>query len=183
MHYFVWNFYAPYINFEASILCLLLCKLFVSEFATCCELVQTFKQVIRPEVNLCSWWDVKIQDLTLLLLSAKLRYRHSDFIPRSGELRMQKLKSHLVRTKSLNVLPLKPGVCQYIAIHATLTARDFFLAYFYPSGPFTCIVFQNISRFLLCWLWLTRGSCVGPQNKIDHPAGCRFPCWLPAEYK
>ena len=27
------------------------------------------------------------------------------------------------------------------------------------------------------------GSCVGPQNKIGHPAGCRFPCWVPAEYK
>ena len=52
---------------------------------------------------------------------------------------MQKLKSYLVRTQSLNVLPLKPGVGQYIAIHATPTARDFFLAYFYPSGPFTCI--------------------------------------------
>ena len=59
--------------------------------------------------------------------------------PRSGELRTQKLKSHLVRTQSLNVLPLKPGVGQNIAIQATLTARDFFLAYFYPSGPFTCI--------------------------------------------
>ena len=37
------------------------------------------------------------------------------------------------------VLSLKPGVGQYIAIYATLTARYFFLAYFYPSGPFTCI--------------------------------------------
>ena len=36
--------------------------------------------------------------------------------------------------------------------------------------------FQNLARFLLCWLWLTHGSCVGPQNKIGHPAGCRFPC-------
>ena len=36
--------------------------------------------------------------------------------------------------------------------------------------------FQNLSRFLPCWLWLTHGSCVGPQNKIGHPAGCRFPC-------
>ena len=36
--------------------------------------------------------------------------------------------------------------------------------------------FQNLSRFLLCWLWLTHGSCVGPQNEIGHPAGCRFPC-------
>ena len=97
-------------------------------------------------------------------------------IPRSGELQTQKLKSHLVRTKSLNVLPLKPGVGQYIAIHATLTARDFFLAYFYTSGPFTSIFFQTSPDFSLCLLWLIHGSCVGPQNKIGHPAGCRFPC-------
>ena len=30
--------------------------------------------------------------------------------------------------------------------------------------------------FFLCWLWLTHDSCVGPQNKIGHPAGRRFPC-------
>ena len=84
--------------------------------------------------------------------------------PGSGELRTQKLKSHLVRTQSFNVLPLKPGVGQYTAIHATLTARDFFLAYFYPSGPFTCIFFQNLTRFFLCWLWLTHGSCIGPRR-------------------
>ena len=77
------------------------------------------------------------------------------FLPRSGELRTQKLKSHLVRRQSLKVLLLKPGVGQYIAIDATLTARDFFLAYFYPSGTFTCIFFQNLSRFFVCWLWLT----------------------------
>ena len=41
--------------------------------------------------------------------------------------------------------------------------------------------FQNLSRFFLCWLWLTYGSCVGPQNKIGHPAGCRFPCRVPSE--
>ena len=34
--------------------------------------------------------------------------------PRSGELRTQKLKSHLVRTQSLNVVPLKPGVGQCV---------------------------------------------------------------------
>ena len=78
-------------------------------------------------------------------------------LPRSGELRTQKLKSHLVRTQGLNVLPLKPGVGQHMAIHATLTIRDFFHAYFYPSGPFTCI-FSKTSPprfFFLCWLWLT----------------------------
>ena len=47
--------------------------------------------------------------------------------PRSGELWTQKLKSHLVRTQSLNVLPLKPGVGQFTAIPVTLTARFFSL--------------------------------------------------------
>ena len=46
--------------------------------------------------------------------------------------------------------PLKLGVGQYIAKHVTLTARDFFLVYFYPSSPFVCIFFQNLSRFFLC---------------------------------
>ena len=27
------------------------------------------------------------------------------------------------------------------------------------------------------------GFCVVPQNKIGHPAGCRFPCLVPVEYK
>ena len=65
------------------------------------------------------------------------------------------VKSNLVRTQSLNVLPLKPGVGQYIVIHATLAARDFFLAYFYPSGPFTCIFLKTSPDFFLRWLWLT----------------------------
>ena len=77
---------------------------------------------------------------------------------RSGELLTQKRKCHLMRTQSLKVLPLKPAACQYIAIHATLTAMVFFLAYFYPSGPFTCIfpkTSPDFSDFFLRWLWLT----------------------------
>ncbi len=70
-------------------------------------------------------------------------------VPRSGELRTQKLKSHLVRTQSLNVLPLKPGVGLYIAIHATLTARDFFLAcLFLHFRSIHLHFFQNLSRFV-----------------------------------
>ena len=60
---------------------------------------------------------------------------------RSGELRTQKLKSHPMKTHSLKVLPLKPEVGQYVAMDAMLTARDFFLANFYPSGPFICMIF------------------------------------------
>ena len=61
------------------------------------------------------------------------------------------IEVHLMRTQSSNVLPLKPGVGQYVAIRATHTARDFFLAYFYPSGPFTCIFSKPSPDF----------SCVG----------------------
>ena len=38
---------------------------------------------------------------------------------------------------------------------ATLTARNFFLAYFYPSSPFTCIFSKTSPDFFLRWLWLT----------------------------
>ena len=76
-------------------------------------------------------------------------------MPRSGVLRTQKLKSHLLRTQSLKVLPLNPGVGQYIAIHATLTAREFFLAHFYRSGPLTCIFSETSHEFFLCQLGLT----------------------------
>ena len=69
--------------------------------------------------------------------------------PRSGELRTQKLKSHPVGTQNLNVLPLKPGVGHYIAIHATLTAKDFLLVYFYPSGPFICIFSKPSPNFFV----------------------------------
>ena len=69
---------------------------------------------------------------------------------RGWGLRTQKLKSHLLRTHSLKVFPLKPGVGLYTAMRATLTARNFFLAYFYPSGPFTCIFSKTSPKFFLC---------------------------------
>ena len=87
----------------------------------------------------------------------------------SGELRTQKLKSHLLRTKSLKFLPLKPGVGQYIAMHATLPARDCFLDYFYPSSPFTCIFSKTSPDFFSVLNVANTASCVGPQNKIGHP--------------
>ena len=66
--------------------------------------------------------------------------------PRIGELPTKQFKSHLMRTQSLKVLPLKPRVGQYIAMHDTLTARDF-LDNFYPSGSFTCIFSQTSPEF------------------------------------
>ena len=41
----------------------------------------------------------------------------------------------MLKTLSSKVVPSKPGTGPYIAMHATLTARDFFPASFYSSGP------------------------------------------------
>ena len=97
-------------------------------------------------------------------------------LPRTREL--QKLKSRLLRTQSLKVLPLKPGVGQYIAIHATLTARDFFLANFYSCSPFTCLFFENLSGVFPVLAVANTGSCAGQQNKLVTllDAGSRVKC-------
>ena len=88
---------------------------------------------------------------------------------------MQKLKSNLMRTQRVKVFPFRPGVGQYIAMHAVLTARDFFLANLYTSDPFTRIFSKTSPDFFPVLAVANTGSCVGPQNKIGHPVGCRFP--------
>ena len=47
-------------------------------------------------------------------------------------------------------VPLKPGVGQYIAVHAAVTARDSFLTNFCTSGPFTCIFSKTPPEFFMC---------------------------------
>ena len=45
--------------------------------------------------------------------------------------------------------PYKAWSRSYIAMHATLTAMDFFLANVYPSGPFTCIFSEPSPDFFV----------------------------------
>ena len=88
---------------------------------------------------------------------------------RSGELRTKKLKSHLLWTRNLKFLPLKPGVGQYIAIHPTPTARDSSLLI--STHPVHLpAFFQNLSRVFPVLAVANTGFCVGPQNKIGPPA-------------
>ena len=51
----------------------------------------------------------------------------------------------------------------------------FLTCLFLPFQSIHLHFFQNLSWFLLCWLWLTHGSCVGPQNKMGHPARMQVP--------
>ena len=90
--------------------------------------------------------------------------------PRSGVLRMQTLNIHLLRTQSLKVLPLMPGVRQNIALHVSPTTRDFFLE---PISTFSVHLSaffpkKNIFRVFPLLAVVNTGSCVGLQNKISH---------------
>ena len=100
-------------------------------------------------------YDISVE-AACALLYVPYKLRQWIFIgPRSGKLRTQKVKSHLVRTQSLNVLPLTPGVGQYIAIHATLAARNFFLNSTLPVHS-PAFFPKHLPIFFLCWLWLTQ---------------------------
>ena len=63
-------------------------------------------------------------------------------------------------------------------MHAAFAAKDFFFANFYPSGPFTRIFFQNLSRVFPVLAKANTGSCVGPQKKKVTllAAGSRVEC-------
>ena len=61
-----------------------------------------------------------------------------------------------------------------MSIHSTLTTRDFFLAYFYPSDPFTCIFFEASPDFFPVLAVANTSSCAGPQNKNIN----RSPSWM-----
>ena len=117
---------------------------------------------------LCRLWQQKIVIVVIvvvLLLLLLIRHRCCG-CPCGGVLRMQKLKTHFLRTQSSNVLPLKPGVGQYIAMHAT----NFFPAKFYLPGPFTSISPQTSPKCFHLLAVANAGSWLGPQNKIGHLA-------------
>ena len=105
----------------------------------------------KTNIILCPFTSKPKERLALTSALSPLLSPHT----RSGELQTQKLKTHLLRPQSFNVLHLKPKVGQCIAIHATLSAKDFFLAYYYLSGPFTCIFSKTSPDFFLRRLWLT----------------------------
>ena len=81
--------------------------------------------------------------------------------PRIGVLRTQELNTHPLRTQSSKVLPLKPGIGQNIAMHASFTARNVFFVLISTFPVHSPSFFQSLS-------WVS-------------PVLCRFLC-RPAEY-
>ena len=101
----------------------------------------------------------------MIIFSLPIPLSPASVSPQWGAVRTLKLKSHLLRTQSLNILHLKPEVGQCIATNASLTARDFLLANFYTSGTFTCICSQTSPKCFPVLAVANIGFCVGPRIK------------------
>ena len=84
-------------------------------------------------------------------------------------LQTQTLKTFKLRTQSSKVL-FKPGAGQYIALHATSIALDFFLPNFTLLVHSPAFFSKTSLEFFSVLAAANTGSCVGPQNTIDHPA-------------
>ena len=96
--------------------------------------------------------------------------------PHSGELWTQKFKVPSDENTDLKRSPFKAW-SRSVYSHTCCDYSQGFLRCLFSTLPVhSPAFFPNLFRFLLCWLWLTHGSCVGPQNKIGDPAGGRFPC-------
>ena len=89
----------------------------------------------------------------------------------------------IVTSVKLKRSPLKAWSGSVDSLTCYAYCQRFLPCLFLPFRSIHLHFFQNLSRFFLCWLLLAHGSCVGPQNRIGLPAGCRFPCVVPAEYK
>ena len=62
--------------------------------------------------------------------------------------------------------------------------KGFLLCLFLPFRSIHLHFFPNLSLIFFPVLSVANtGPYEGPHNKIGHPAGCRFPCWVPTKYK
>ena len=106
------------------------------------------RSLVRNSVNKPNWnepWNEWIHSRNTCIKHTFIGKRPFP-VPRSGVLRAQKLKTHLLKTQNPKVLP------SFRSIH-----RHFF---------------QNLSRVFPVLAAAHTCSCVGPQNKIGHPAHC-----------
>ena len=81
------------------------------------------------------------------------------------------IKDPSAENPNLKGFPFNARVGGHITVHASTSARNFFLANFYPLGPFTCIFFPKppSSFFFFPVLAVANtGFCVDPQE-IGHP--------------
>ena len=87
------------------------------------------------------------------------------------------IKVPSVENTELKVSPVKAW-SRSVYSHTCYTyCQGFLPCLFLPFRSIHVLhLFQNLSRHFPVLAVANIGSCVGPQNKIGHPVGCRFPC-------
>ena len=153
--------------------------------------------MFSPDVVLCGWLGSK-QQLTNWLL-----YRSNSFVPSwacmnsSGPLWIctdsfippqwgavdAEIKVPSGENTELKRSPFKVWSRSVYNHTCYAYCQEFLPRLFLPSRSIHLHFFQNLSQFFPVLAVANTRSCVGPQNKIGHPVGCRFPCWVPVEYK
>ena len=91
----------------------------------------------------------------------------SAFSSRSRELRTQKLKVPSGENTELKRSPFQSWSRSVYSHTCYAYCQGVLPCLFLPFQSIHLHFFQNLSQFF---------SCAGLQNKIGHPAGCRFPC-------
>ena len=87
--------------------------------------------------------------------------------------RMQKLKTHLLRTPRSKILPLNTGVGYHMAMHASPVSRDLFLELISTFPVHSSAFFSKTSpEFSPALAVANAGSCVSPQSREGHHTGC-----------
>ena len=62
-------------------------------------------------------------------------------------------------------------------------SQRFFPCFFLLFRSIHLHFFKNLYRVFPLLTVVNTASYVGLRNKLAHPAGCRFPCWVPTEKK
>ena len=75
----------------------------------------------------------------------------------------------------LKCSPIKAWRMSVYSHTCSAYCQGFLPCLFLPFKSIHLHIFQNLSRFFPVLAVANAGSCVGPETKIGHPAGCRFP--------
>ena len=133
--------------------------------------------ICHPDVMLCGGWDSKIQELItdgiVCFVFYRQYYVHLLFPPQWGAADAE-IKVPSGENTELKRSPFQAWSMSVYSHSCYAYCRGVLPCLFLPFQSIHLHFFQNLSQFF---------SCVGLQNKIGHPAGCMFPCWVPAAYK
>ena len=139
-------------------------------------------QIDHPSQRRHACCMLDLDERVLMYFDEAFSFIDSEFIlPALKEVLYEKLLIQAVGPQTVPAgSPSRGGdvkVCVFDINQPSLpTPFTLFLCLFLSCGLFTCISVHKFSQYFPVLAVANNGSCVGQQNKIGHPVGCRFPC-------